>query len=162
MMAKMVPTKPDSADYQADTAGAGALYIDAFDDSTTTLSTLTSVSLTSTYSRASGTQNRSSDDAILADLAGSREQLIYLQRKLLGRIKNAPEPNERDAFMDLVSMPWQALIRLFGAKSRLTYTNWSAAKLTCRSSSNNSCSLDLTFPQTRIVIPVPWQPYPSQ
>lgn len=90
-------------------------------------------------------------------MASSREQLINLQRELLGRIKNTPEPNERDAFMDWygLSKPWQALIRLFGAASRLTYNNWSAATLTCRSSSNNSSNLDLTFPQTRIVIPVP-------
>ncbi|KAH3771302.1 hypothetical protein DPMN_172616 [Dreissena polymorpha] len=32
----------------------------------------------------------------------------------------------------------------------------SVATLTCRSSSNNSFSLDITFPQTRIVIPVPY------
>lgn len=108
MTAKLVPTNPeetltsDSADAQADTAGTGTLYIDALDDSTTTVSTSTSVSSTSTYSRASRTQNRSSDDAILTDMASSREQLINLQRELLGRIKNTPEPNERDAFMDWV------------------------------------------------------------
>ncbi|XP_060566077.1 uncharacterized protein LOC132725086 [Ruditapes philippinarum] len=35
-------------------------------------------------------------------LASSREQLINLQRELLGRIKNTPEPNERDAFLGWV------------------------------------------------------------
>jgi hypothetical protein len=93
----------DSGDAPADTAGTGALsFGDALEDSATTVSTSTSVSSTSAYSRASRTQNRSSDDAILADLAGSREQLIYLQRELLIHIKNSQEPNERDAFMDCV------------------------------------------------------------
>ncbi|XP_062591350.1 uncharacterized protein LOC134259658 [Saccostrea cucullata] len=108
MTAKLVPTNPeetltsDSTEAQADTACTDSLHVNALDDSATTVSTSTSVSSTSTYSRASRTQNRSSDDPILADLASSREQLINLQQELLGRIKNTPEPNERDAFMEWV------------------------------------------------------------
>ena len=110
MMAKLVPTTPegtmtsDSGDAPADTAGTDALSIDALHDSTTTVSTSTSVCSTSTYSRATRTQNRSSDDTILADLASSQEQLINLQRELLGHIKNTPEPNEHDAFLDWVKL----------------------------------------------------------
>jgi hypothetical protein len=35
----------------------------------------------------------------MADLASSQEQLIYVERQLLGRIKKRTDPNERDAFL---------------------------------------------------------------
>lgn len=96
MTAKLVHTNHEetltsaSADAQADTA-------DVLDNSTTTVS-----NSTSTYSSASRTLSRSFDDVILADMESSREQLTNLQRELLSRIKNTPEPNERDAFMEWV------------------------------------------------------------